>query len=301
MAENTAISWCDHTFNGWIGCLKVSPACNGCYAEAMMDKRYGRVTWGAPGQGAGTRVRTSESNWKQPLKWNRKAAETGTRPFVFCASLADVFDNQVPTEWRRDLFDLIARTPNLVWLLLTKRPQLIVRLTQEAGGLPRNVALGTTTEDRQRWRMNVGELGMAKFVLRPLFTFVSIEPMLEGIYLREAPIPESMKHLGIVDKSQEYFDPLHPSIRTLAGIDWVIAGGETDQGTHKARPMRLAWVRELRDECAKAGVPFHFKQWGEYAPDDHAPDADRTVMRRVGKKTAGRLLDGVEHNDRPRV
>src|SRR5690606_14613384 len=131
----------DHTFNPWIGCTKVSPACDGCYAEAMMDKRYGRVKWGAPGQGAGTRERTSKGNWSKPKAWDRKAKAAGTRPFVFCSSLADVFDNQVPAEWRRDLFELIRATPNLVWLLLTKRPQLIVKLSEEVDGLPSNAAI----------------------------------------------------------------------------------------------------------------------------------------------------------------
>src|SRR5690348_7339296 len=139
MAENTAIEWCDHTFNPWIGCTKVSPACDNCYAEAMMDKRYARARWGA-GQ---PRVRTSASNWRQPYKWNNDAALDKPRPFVFCASLADVFDNEVPDEWRRDLFYMIRETPNLVWLLLTKRIGN-VRKMMDGQALPRNVAIGAT-------------------------------------------------------------------------------------------------------------------------------------------------------------
>src|SRR5690606_6932384 len=138
----------------FIGCTKVSPACDGCYAEAMMDKRYGRVQWGAPGKGNGTRVLTSEANRKKPLSWDRKAAKDGTRPFVFCSSLADVFDNQVPKEWRADLFHLIRNTPHLVWLLLSKRPQNIVRMYDEAGGDLHNVAFGATCEDQQRYDLN---------------------------------------------------------------------------------------------------------------------------------------------------
>src|SRR5690606_21189969 len=129
---------------------------DGCYAEAMMDKRYGRVKWGAPGQGAGTRERTSAGNWSKPKAWDRKAAAAGTRPFVFCSSLADVFDNQVPHEWRRELFDLIRATPNLVWLLLTKRPQLIERLYEEAQRLNEDGTRWTSSLPRERalWPRN---------------------------------------------------------------------------------------------------------------------------------------------------
>jgi protein gp37 len=115
MAENSKIEWCDHTFNPWIGCQKVSPGCDHCYAEALMDKRYGRVQWGPHGE----RVRTSPDNWKMPLRWAKKA--NGDRPRVFCASLADWLDNKAPRSWRDDLAQLIYDTPNLDWLMLTKR------------------------------------------------------------------------------------------------------------------------------------------------------------------------------------
>ena len=124
MAEHTEIAWCDSTFNPWIGCQKVSPGCDHCYAEALMDHRHHRVEWGPHGE----RKRTSEANWKLPLRWSKKARASGTRPRVFCASLADVFDNQVPIQWRTDLFDLIARTSELDWLLLTKRPENLARM-----------------------------------------------------------------------------------------------------------------------------------------------------------------------------
>src|SRR6266404_3416295 len=117
MAENSKIEWCDHTFNPWIGCQKVSPGCDHCYAEAMMDKRYGRVKWGPHGE----RKRTSEDNWKKPLVWAKRA--NGHRPRVFCASLADWLDNRVAPRWRSDLGRLIEDTPELDWLLLTKRPE----------------------------------------------------------------------------------------------------------------------------------------------------------------------------------
>ena len=140
MADQTNISWADMTFNPVIGCARVSPACDGCYAAHMMETRFGRVTWGGPGKGVGTRVRTSPANWRKPLAWNRASAASGTRPFVFCASLADVFDNQWQKEWRRDLFDLIGATPNLIWLLLTKRPQNIIKMCAESGGHPDTIS-----------------------------------------------------------------------------------------------------------------------------------------------------------------
>jgi protein gp37 len=134
MAENTAIEWADHTFNPWTGCTKVSPACDHCYAESWA-KRSGTVRWG-PGE---PRRRTTDANWRQPLKWNAQAQREGRRFRVFCASLADVFDNEVPVQWRVDLFRLIASTPHLDWLLLTKRIgnalPMMREVAQQCGGV----------------------------------------------------------------------------------------------------------------------------------------------------------------------
>ena len=128
MAENSKIEWTDHTFNPWMGCMKVGPGCDGCYAENLMDHRYGRVRWGA----GEPRVRTSTANWRKPVQWNRDASgRDGDRPFVFCASLADVFDNEVDPLWRADLFALIDATPNLVWLLLTKRIGNVMKMVED--------------------------------------------------------------------------------------------------------------------------------------------------------------------------
>src|SRR5580692_7935980 len=122
MGENSKIEWCDHTFNPWIGCQKVSPGCDHCYAETQNNlRKWNGGKWGphAP------RKRTSEANWKKPLQWQKRAAEFSGRRRVFCASLADVFDNKAPDGARDDLFDLIRETPSLDWLLLTKRPENI--------------------------------------------------------------------------------------------------------------------------------------------------------------------------------
>lgn len=298
MADETMISWADMTFNPWVGCARISPACDGCYAAHLMETRMGRVEWGGPGVGAGTRARTSTANWRKPLAWNKKAAAEGRRPFVFCSSLADVFDNEVPTEWRAELFDLIERTPNLVWLLLTKRPQNIVKLYERSHDVlpwPRNAAIGTTVEDQKRADINVPALLDAKEKLNPAFAFLSCEPLLGPI-----------------------------TIPTIELIDWVITGGETDQGSHKARPAHPEWFRSIRRQCTIACVPFHHKQNGEWIPwiplngnpdgkpiqhvmqdgSEYYPGnygSSLQSMIKIGKKLSGRCLDGVEHDAFPEV
>jgi protein gp37 len=254
MAERTEISWTDATFNPWIGCTQVSPGCDGCYAKAMMDDRYGRAKWGA-GQ---PRVRTSEANWRQPLSWNRKAEREGRRLRVFCASLADVFDNEVPDAWRLDLFRLIRGTPHLDWQLLTKRignaPIMLgnVRLLADEYIEPfpwPNVWIGATVVNQEEYDRDIGKL----LRLPAAVHFLSVEPMLGPIDMRMggASMPDYADH------------------RPLASLDWVIVGGESGP---KARPAHPDWFRSLRDQCAAAGVPFHFKQWGEWVPVDRNPD-----------------------------
>lgn len=301
MGENTHISWADHTFNPWMGCTKVSPACDGCYAEAMMDHRYGRVKWGN-----NPRVRTGPNNWNEPRRWARKAREAGTRPFVFCASLADVFDNQVDPQWRVDLFSLMDQTPELIYLLLTKRPQNIVKMCADAGRLPRNAALGTTTEDQTRADINIPALLHAASSLKPLFTFVSIEPILGPIDLtkwlwgRDEPCQLCP---GDADCGCGY--QTRDRLSGETPLDWVITGGETDQGEHTARPADPEWIRSLRDQCENADVPFHHKQWGSWHSDalryttldGVCPPPDM----KIGPKKSGRKLDGIIHDARPRV
>ncbi|MBY2992474.1 phage Gp37/Gp68 family protein [Rhizobium leguminosarum] len=265
MAENSAISWTRHTWNPWMGCTKISPACDGCYAEFLMDKRYRKVQWGNH-----PRVRTSAHTWNDPFRWQRQAERDGDRPFVFCASLADIFDNQVDPQWRADAFEVMRKTPRLIYQLLTKRPQNIVKMVAAVGYLPLNAAIGTTIEDQPRADVNLPELDRARRCLPALFSFVSYEPAVGPLVIP----PELMP-------------------------DWVIAGGETDQGDHKARKPDPDWFRSLRDQCAAAGVPFHFKQWGNWGVLDRARDPD--TMFRGTKHITGRLLDGREHNEFPAV
>ncbi|MBR2118470.1 MAG: DUF5131 family protein [Afipia sp.] len=226
MAENSKIEWTTHTFNPWIGCTKVSPACDHCYAEAMMDTRYGRVRWGA----GEDRQRTSASNWALPRRWNKAAPMEGIRPFVFCASLADVFDNEVDPAWRRDLFTLIGQTPNLVWLLLTKRIGNVLKMTDPAACnplLPSNVGIGATLANQEEYDRDRMKLADVARVCQPLFTFASIEPMLGPV---------------ILDKNAP---------------DWIICGGESGRG---AREMDPQWARDLRDGARRFGRAFFMKQ-----------------------------------------
>lgn len=222
MAENSKIEWTDHTFNPWMGCQKVSPGCDHCYAEALMDTRYGKVQWGP----RGTRVRTAPSNWRKPLQWNKAARQSGTRPRVFCASLADVFDNKAPDGARDDLFALIRQTQELDWLLLTKRPENIAKmLPADWSDGYANVWLGTTCEDQtnydRRWP-----------ILRSIpaaIHFISYEPAIGPLRLHNGP-----------DQP-----------------DWLICGGESGPG---ARFMLPAWAVDIRNDCERAGVYFFMKQ-----------------------------------------
>jgi protein gp37 len=303
MATNSKIEWTDSTFNPWIGCTKVSLGCKHCYAETL-DKRQmwdNQTHWGplAP------RRRTSESNWKQPLAWNKQdwleCLECGwrgperqamkspkdlcpecegetkpTRQRVFCASLADVFEeNDQLIDWRLDLFDLIKATPNLDWLILTKRvdvAQRFFRLRRDL--LLDNIQLGTSIEDQKRADERIPALLSIPARIR----FLSVEPLLGPVKL-----------LGYL---------LSGAHKWKHGIHWVIVGGESGPN---ARPMHPQWARDIRDQCQAAGVPFFFKQWGEWAPIYGDVDHNSWPMKRVGKKAAGRLLDGQEWSQFPVV
>ena len=322
MSEQTAISWCESTFNPWIGCTKVSPACDHCYAERLMDQRWHRVRWGAGQQ----RQRTGASTWQTPLYWNSKHQEFertyGRRRRVFCASLADVFDNEVPPEWQAELFDLIHTTPNLDWLLLTKRIGNAAAMLRDSAPWdpskpPANVWLGATICNQEEADRDIPKLLAVPARVR----FLSIEPMLGPVDLTAIRVPlagESYTEGNVL----AHKDSLNLGA-PRAAIDWVICGGESGP---QARPMHPDWVRSLRDQCAAAGVPFHFKQWGEWCPrgpeslgyssvdgvprfrmtdagengqDIGSNGGDDVWMNRAGIKAAGRLLDGAEHNGFP--
>lgn len=336
MSENSNIEWTTHTFNGWIGCTKVSPGCAHCYAEKSTRARVlragGKETWGR-GQ-----PRDRTKTWHEPVKWDRKyqrqiaewnmnALENHgvptlprpVRPKVFCASLSDWLDDEVPVEWLADLMVLVNQTQNLEWQLLSKRPgnwrdrinaaavilhergdvgagsagDMLVGWDQ--GQYPENVAIGTTIEDQPRLLMRHRDF----MEIPARIHFWSSEPLLG--------------ELDVADQWKLYGKP-----------DWVIGGGESGS---EARPMHPRWARSLQRQCQEAAVPFFFKQWGDWAPGNDGPGGDlypidrtdiesgmfdyndrfngggpnpfRQTMDRVGKKKAGRLLDGVEHNGQP--
>ena len=375
MGESTKIEWCDHTFNPWIGCSKVHAGCDHCYAEAAFDTRRGIADWGPKG----SRFLTSDGNWMTPLKWNRAAeciksfdcnagshsdaCPQSRRPRVFCASLADVFEDWPATnpvlgmkrdvmrrclrckksypknnkvcdqcgdssysvdlrlsDVRQDLFALIDATQNLDWLLLTKRPENIrsmwrtpawspcmdgsgivshdfvgERCRRCDGGFRKNVWLGTSISDQSSADKQIPELLKCRDLAPVLF--LSIEPLLGPIEFSDVTRrSDAVTQLGK---------------KALDGINWVIVGGESGPN---ARPMYAKWARKIRNQCLAAGVPFFFKQWGEFVPIEDIPDElmyeaiqesmtsgmKDTDNVRVGKKAAGRLLDGREWSEFPR-
>lgn len=286
MGTNTAIEWCDHTFNPWIGCTKVSPACDHCYAETQAA-RFKMAEWGqhAP------RKRTSLDYWKQPLKWDRQAS---VRRKVFCASMADVFDNHrsIDPQWRLDLWQLIRKTQNLDWLFLTKRPQNIRKMLPPdwGNGWP-NVWLGTTVENQEEAERRIPHLLDVPAAMR----FLSCEPLLGPVRLdsiNTLKYPGAERLDALSGFAYGMFDDI--ASENLPSIHWVIAGGESGSN---ARPSHPDWFRDLRDQCAAADVPFFFKQWGEWAPGFHDERPD--VVRKVGKKRAGRMLAGRVHDQFP--
>lgn len=274
MGENTKIEWATHTFNPWWGCTKVSEACKHCYAESWA-KRVGKDVWGPSVE----RRMFGDLHWQQPLRWDAAAAKGGARPRVFCASMADVFEDREELDApRKRLWQLIESTPNLDWLLLTKRPQNVASRAGWGADWPENVWLGTTVELQKRAEELLPHLAAIPAKVR----FISAEPL-----------------LGHLD--------LNPWLGST--IDWVITGGESGP---KARPASPDWFRSLMLQCMEKDVAFHFKQWGDWAPGDgvNLPRtkslritmaADGTEMLRVGKKIAGRTLDGSEWDGLPRA
>ena len=318
MSANTKIEWADHTFNPWIGCTQVSPGCDNCYAKADFADRRHRVVWGA-GQ-----ERSRTKTWGDPLKWNAQHAaffaEHGRRQRVFCASLADVFDNEVPTDWRRDLYSLILATPALDWLLLTKRIGNVRPMLNECAfgrwdDAPlANVWIGATIVNQEEADRDIPKLLAVPATMR----FLSMEPLLGPVDL--GLMCENWSDDISMDPETGARECCKKCDYTGIGnhIDWIIVGGESGPG---ARPMHPDWARSLRDQCQAAGVPFLFKQWGEWTPGENVERQRGTVdtafcfdeewiirplnlttdaghiddqpdLYRVGKKAAGRHLDG---------
>jgi protein gp37 len=276
-----------------------------------MDHRRHIVEWGK----GHPRHRTTEGNWKKPLAWNRQVEKTGLRR-VFCASLSDIFDAEVDQSWRDDLWQVIEATPSLEWLILTKRPENILLMIPPRWkeNPPKNIMMGTSVRDQATADEFIPRLLNIGHLFR---CFVSIEPMIGPI------------DLGYLDPC-DHPRRSHADVGCWRMLKWVIVGGESGPD---ARPMHPDWVRSIRAQCRDAGIPFHFKQWGEWAPSEFyeqslqaegdykgkMPDytnfmdwerankdmqyfkenENNPIVFRVGKKAAGRLLDGVEWNEYP--
>lgn len=310
MAETTKIEWAHATINNWWGCTKVSPGCAHCYADALSN-RLGKDIWG-PGKPREDHRPGSE---KTALKLHRKATRENRRLRIFGGSMCDWLDPEVPPEWLADMLDLIRRTPRLDWLLLTKRPELWSRRINQvmdvaharcngylldpmrawlrgwffATSIPHNIWIGATAEDQPRLEQRLPALINIPARIR----FLSCEPL-----------------LGPLDLGHAYPNPFGHIERDL--IHWVICGGESGP---KARPMHPDWAGHLRTQCVEAHIPFYFKQWGEWLPNCQYQENDHerlaplergerqldmaTTTYRVGKKHAGRQLDGQTWNQIP--
>lgn len=289
MGQETGISWCDHTFNPWIGCQAVSPGCDNCYAQARADRF---------GEDFASRRWTSAANWRQPARWNSDAAAAGVRRRVFCASLADVFDDKAD-HIRGELWRVIEATPHLDWLLLTKRPQNIAdRLPTAADGCSNwgldgwpNVWLGITAENQIEYDRRWPSLAEIPAAVR----FLSCEPLLSEINLHDL-VCRKIGTSGCC--------PL-----CLNLIDWVIAGGESGHG---ARMMNPAWALQLAGQCVGPGAPaFYFKQAGTRRDgrwprsmtgkgDDPAlflPGLDRQEFPLIGRGSASNVTEGASSRE----
>lgn len=245
-------AWWDETHNPWIGCTKVSSACRNCYA-AEQAERFWQGTWGSKAD----RVILGDTNAAKPFVWQRRAERTGTTVRVFCGSMCDVFeDNPKVVNARKQLWQTIAATPDLIWMLTTKRPENVPHLVPGAWmhDWPHNAWVIATVEEQRMAEQRMPHLCA---IPAPVLG-VSVEPARERVDLTP----------------------------WLDQVGWVITGGESGR---KAKPSDPDWFRALRDDCARHGVPFFFKQWGLF-------DAEG---RRLGKGKSGDVLDGAQHHNWP--
>lgn len=284
MSDKTGIEWTEATWNPVTGCSKVSQGCKHCYAE----RDWARLSAPRPTPNiytgrAFTDVRCHPERLDQPFRWSKPRR-------IFVNSMSDLFHENVPDSFIKEVFRVMATEAHHTFQVLTKRAKrmrdLLIRWREDGtfryhdDMAPASIWLGVSVEDQAAADYRIPLLLRTPAAVR----WISAEPLLGPINLVEA------------------FDS-EPS------LDWIVAGGES--GTH-ARPMHPDWVRSLRDQCATAGVPFLFKQWGEYAEDRQHGKAtglsgpiracrfdDGTLVERIGKKAAGRHLDGKLHDEYP--
>lgn len=263
MGADTKIAWCDHTVNFWIGCTRVGPGCDHCYA-ADMAKRYDWVEWGR----GKPRKRTAESTWDQPRILNNRHRRAGTLGLVFTNSLADFFDNEVEQGWRDDAFEIMRATPSLVWLVLTKRPQNILRMVP-GERLPMNVCLGMTAVSQGEFDRDFPHLQEAGQRLGALELFLSYEPALAPLRINhflpsrlhegEKCSPRTGRRLAL-DRFNTWTEVEGAADR---GLGWVIGGGESGPG---ARDAFGGWFQALLEDCDEARIPYFQKQMARGRP-----------------------------------
>lgn len=281
MSQNTKIEWATHSWNPWIGCTKVSPGCANCYAEVSTPSRVRGIAWGKGKE----RVRTSAAYWKQPAKWNKAAFVDDVRPRVF-PSLCDWLDDEVPVAWLADFLKVIHDTPNIDWLLLTKRPENLEKRMNHViswchenwdsddcppwvtwmqdwcidGNIPANVWIGASIENQPTADERIPELLKIPARVR----FLSVEPLLGPVDIQKAinRMPW-INHWMIGGGNAE--------------LHWVIVGGESGP---KARPCNVAWVRDIVRQCKTAGVACFVKQLGSnsWSEGDNAEFAGGRLM-----------------------
>ena len=278
MAKNSQIEWTHHTFNPWWGCKKVSAACDNCYAD-LWARRMGYELWGTDAP----RRFFTDAHWREPLSWNEDARRARRRERVFCASMADIFERRSDLNHERNrLWQLIEETPHLDWLLLTKRPQNVERIAPWQDKWPVNVWLGTSVENQTLAEKRLPFLLKIPAAVR----FLSCEPLLGPLDLRHWFKRNGFYH-----------------------VDWIIAGGESGSAS---RPMHPNWPLSLLNQCQHFGVPFHFKQWGQWVPSELVYDIARprvvefvnetpVEMVRMSKKRSGRTLQGKTWDGLPHI
>lgn len=246
MSEHTSIGWTDHTFNPWWGCIRVSPGCEHCYAETFAVKRLGLPIWG-PAKTTERRF-FGDKHWNEPLRWNRKAEQSGGRARVFCASMADVFeDHPALPPHRARLWELIEQTPSLDWQLLTKRPENVMQMVPASwrARFPANVWLGTSVEDQRRADERIPHLLRVPARIR----FLSCEPLLGPV------------NLGLVGTLPS--DITGTAYAFVADyLHWIIIGGESGRN---ARPFDLQWAYDIVRECYETDVACFVKQMGSHS------------------------------------
>ena len=245
MGKNSNILWTDHSFSAWHGCSKVSDGCKNCYAEEVSAiTNDGPSLWGKDA----VYKTMKERYWNAPLRWDRDAVG---KERVFCGSMCDIFDEKGLESERDRMWELTKKTPNLIWLLLTKRPENIRKFLPKDWG-PfgyENVWLGTSIENQ---KVVIPRLESLKEV-NSVGKFISMEPLIGPVYL-------------------DLYTPT---------VDWVIVGGESGDN---ARPMKKEWVLNLKDECRRYDVPFMFKQWGEWSENGEKLDKKVTGKLLDGKE-----------------